>query len=148
MKINYKFRKNISSFFFLLIFLIVLMFQNKSQVFQALSMENIQTSFITEELRLTVPADLKETWLEAEKNIWEPWLSSQNGFLGRQIFWDKENEEALILVKWKNRDFWKNISIKEVNKIQERFEKEVQSSLNLSSNPFKLIYEGELHEQV
>ena len=124
------------------------MFQNKSQVFQALSMENIQTSFITEELRLTVPADLKETWLEAEKNIWEPWLSSQNGFLGRQIFWDKENEEALILVKWKNRDFWKNISIKEVNKIQERFEKEVQSSLNLSSNPFKLIYEGELHEQV
>ena len=40
---------------------------------------------VTEELRLKVPADAKAAWLNAEKEIWEPWLSSQDGFLGRQL---------------------------------------------------------------
>ena len=53
--------------------------------------------------------------VNAEKTIWEPWLSSQDGFLGRQIFWDKEKEVALILVNWKNKKLWKSISMKEVN---------------------------------
>ena len=35
---------------------------------------------LAEELRLKVPADLKEVWLQAEKNVWEPWLSSKMGF--------------------------------------------------------------------
>ena len=41
------------------------------------------------------------------KRIWEPWLSSRDGFLGRQLFWDKEKEEALILVNWKSRNYGK-----------------------------------------
>ena len=68
-------------------------------------------------------------------------------FLGRQIFWDKEKEEALILVNWKNKKLWKSISMKEVNEVQEKFEENVKSSLKLSENPFKLIYEGELENQ-
>ena len=34
--------------------------------------------------------------------------------------------------------------MEEVNKIQEEFEENVKTSLNLNVNPFKLIYEGEL----
>ena len=147
MKFKYKFRKNLTSFFFLCIFLGFLVFQNNFQIVIALPMENTQTKLVTEELRLQVPSNFKDVWLEAEKNIWEPWLSNQNGFLGRQIFWNKEKEEALILVKWENKKLWKNISIQEVNEIQERFEKKVKASLNLSDNPFKIIYEGELYTQ-
>ena len=90
---------------------------------------------------------MKEVWLKAEKNVWEPWLSNQDGFLGRQIFWDQEKEEALILVDWKNKKLWKNISEEDVNKLQEKFEDNVKTSLNLKNNPFKLIYEGELRKQ-
>ena len=54
---------------------------------------------------------------------------------------------ALILVNWKNKKLWKSISMKEVNEVQEKFEENVKSSLNLSENPFKLIYEGELENQ-
>ena len=35
----------------------------------------------------------------------------------------------------------------EVNEVQEKFEDNVKTSLNLKENPFKLIYEGELHKQ-
>ena len=132
---------------FLVIVLVLFTCQTDIQVVQALSMENYHSGIITEELRLRVPSEFKEVWLNAEKKTWEPWLSVQDGFLGRQIFWDKEKEEALILVNWKNKKLWKNISINEVNKIQEKFEDNVKNALNVSENPFKLIYEGELYKE-
>ena len=107
-------------------------------------MDNYHKGLVTEELRLKIPSNYKEKWLEAENKIWEPWLSKQDGFLGRQIFWDKEKEEALILVNWKNKKLWKSITMQEVNAIQEKFEENVKTSLNINENPFKLIYEGEL----
>ena len=147
MKITFELKEGFKKLCFVYIFVIILIFQSNSQLVNALQMDNYQTESITEELRLEVPTDFKEVWLDAERNIWDPWLSSQDGFLGRQIFWDKEKEEALILVKWKNKTLWKNISIEEVKKIQEKFENKVMESLNLSTNPFKLIYESELFKQ-
>ena len=35
----------------------------------------------------------------------------------------------------------------EVNKVQEKFENNVKTSLNVIENPFELIYEGELNKQ-
>ena len=142
------FLKNIwKNFCFLSIFFLVLIFQINFQFVDALSMENNQSGLIVEELRLRVPSTFKEEWLKAEQTIWEPWLSTQDGFLGRQIFWDQKKEEALILVNWKNRKLWKSISIEEVNEIQKKFEENVISNLNISENPFKLIYEGELEKE-
>ena len=111
-------------------------------------MDQYKKEFVTEELRLKVPAQYKEVWLMNEKQIWDPWLSSQVGFLGRQLFWDKEKEEALILVNWKSKKLWKNISMSEVNIVQKKFENNVKTALNLSENPFELIYEGELDNQI
>ena len=147
MKFKYQFRKNIKRLLFLFILLIVFIVQTKFQIVSALTMENLKTEVVTEELRLKVPAKFKEVWLQAEKKIWDPWLSRQSGFLGRQIFWDKEKEEALILVKWENKKLWKNISMEEVNEIQESFEKNVQESLQINENPFILIYESEIYSQ-
>ena len=147
MKVTFDLKEKIRRVGFMLIFLVVLICQANFQIVQALSMVNYQSGFVIEELRLKVPSEFKEVWLNAEKKIWEPWLSNQDGFLGRQIFWDKEKEEALILVNWKNKKLWKSISMKEVNEVQEKFEENVKSSLKLSENPFKLIYEGELENQ-
>ena len=147
MKLAFNLREKLKRICFILIFIMTLIFQNNFQEVNAISMENNQNEIIIEELRLKVPADYKKIWLNAEKIIWEPWLSSQDGFLSRQLFWDKEKEEALILVNWKSKELWKSIPIKEVNEIQEKFENNVKSALNLRKNPFELIYEGELDKQ-
>jgi len=148
MKINLYLKEKFKRFCFILVCLMLLLFQTDIHNLKALSMNNYQGTMIIEELRLKVPADAKAAWLNAEKNIWEPWLSSQDGFLGRQLFWNKEKEEALILVNWKSKKLWKSIPISEVNKMQDKFEDNVKSALNVSENPFKLIYEGELDKQV
>ena len=147
MRINLIIKEKIKNLYFLLIFLFIFLFLINSPILNALPMDNDQSELVTEELRLSIPSEFKKVWLQAEKEVWEPWLSIQEGFLGRQIFWDKEKEEALILVNWKNKKLWKSISMKEVNKIQEKFEEKVKTSLNTNVNPFELIYEGELVKQ-
>ena len=147
MTLNLNLKKNFQRFYLVLICLIVLIFQSDIPNLKALPMDNYQSEMVIEELRLKVPADVKAAWLTAEKEIWEPWLSSKDGFLGRQLFWDKEKEEALILVSWESKKLWKNIPASEVNVIQEKFEDNVKPALNLKENPFKLIYEGELDKQ-
>ena len=147
MKFNLNLRRKFQKFCLILTCLVVLNFQPNFNSLQALPMDSYQGEMVIEELRLKVPSDVKAAWLNAEKEIWDPWLSSKDGFLGRQLFWDKEKEEALILVNWKNKKLWKSISMQEVNQIQEKFEENVQTSLNINENPFKLIYEGELQKQ-
>ena len=147
MKLNFNLKRIIQRFCLILVCLVVLSFQSDVSNLKALPMDNYQGEIVIEELRLKVPADAKAIWLNAEKKIWEPWLASQNGFLGRQLFWDKEKEEALILVNWKSKKLWKSIPMSEVNVIQEKFEDNVKTALNLEENPFELIYEGELDKQ-
>ena len=140
-------KKNFQRFCLVLICILTLIFQSNIPNLKALTMDNYQGEMVIEELRLKVPPDLKAVWLDAEKEIWEPWLSSQDGFLGRQLFWNKEKEEALILVNWKSKKLWKSIPSSEVNIVQEKFEDNVKAALNVRENPFELIYEGELDKQ-
>ena len=147
MKLNFSLKRKFQRFCLILACLVVLIFQFDIPNLQALTMDNYQDEMVIEELRLKVSVDAKEVWLNAEKEVWEPWLSSQDGFLGRQLFWDKEKEEALILVNWKSKKLWKSIPMSEVNKVQEKFEDNVKTALNVKKNPFELIYEGELDKQ-
>ena len=147
MRLNLYLKRKFQTFCLILICLVVLIFQSDITNLKALPMDNYDGEIVIEELRLKVPADAKAVWLNAESEIWEPWLSSQDGFLGRELFWDKKKEEALILVNWKSKKLWKSIPMSEVNVVQEKFENNVKTALNVEENPFELIYEGELAKQ-
>ena len=147
MKLYLDLKRKFQSFCLLLFCILGLIFQTDIPNSRALSMDNYQGEMVIEELRIKVPAYAKTAWLNAEKEIWEPWLSTQDGFLGRQLFWDKEKEEALILVNWKSKKLWKSIPMSEVNVVQQKFEDSVKTALSVRDNPFKFIYEGELDKQ-
>tara|TARA_Y100000589_G_scaffold275651_1_gene269833 strand:- start:497 stop:934 length:438 start_codon:yes stop_codon:yes gene_type:complete len=144
MKLTFSFDNLIKTFFALLLSFFI--FQSNTTNAYSFTMDKTK-KLIVEELRLTVPLRYKETWIKAEREIWEPWLSKQEGFLGRRIYYNDKKGEALLLVNWENRELWKNISAEEVNKIQNIFEESIKNSLNIEKNPFEFIYEGELFEQ-
>ena len=101
-----------------------------------------------EHLKLEVPKKFKNAWLKAEEGSWEPWLLKQDGFLGRQLFWDPKVEEATLLIGWESRALWKNISQAEINLVQQDFEKIARMETGITSgNPFPLIFEGELNPE-
>ncbi|MFM7653061.1 MAG: TIGR03792 family protein [Vulcanococcus sp.] len=100
---------------------------------------------VVEHLRVQVPAEAREAWLEAERGSWEPWLDQQDGYLGRDLFWDAEREEGTLLIRWASREQWKRISAAEVEAVQLRFEQLARSATGQrQGNPFPLVFEGEL----
>tara|TARA_Y100001968_G_scaffold71929_1_gene63236 strand:- start:116 stop:571 length:456 start_codon:yes stop_codon:yes gene_type:complete len=106
---------------------------------------NFPKESIVEHLKLEVPQQFKNAWLKAEEGSWEKWLLKQDGFLGRQLFWDPKVEEATLLIGWESKEVWKNISQSEIDFVQKDFEKIARKETGQSSgNPFPLIYEGEL----
>ncbi len=147
MKLNFNLKRKFQQFCLILVCLVAFIFQSYIPNLQTFAMDNYQDQMVVEELRIKVPANLRATWLNAEKEIWDPWLSNQEGFLGRQLLWNKEKEEALILVNWESKKLWKSIPMSEVDLVQEKFENIVKTSLNIKENPFELIYEGELDKQ-
>ena len=115
---------------------------------ESLQMLNFPKESIVEQLKLDVPKKFKHAWLKAEKGSWEPWLLKQDGFLGRQLFWDPKVEEATLLIGWESRAIWKNISQKEINLVQQNFEAIARKETGVTSgNPFPLIFEGELNPE-
>ena len=100
---------------------------------------------VVEHLRIKVPADARQAWLEAEQGSWEPWLQKQDGFLGRELLWDSAREEGTLLIRWASREQWKAIPEAEVEAVQERFEELAREATGQrQGNPFPLVFEGEL----
>ena len=109
---------------------------------------NFPKESIVEHLKLDVPKKFKNAWLKAEQGSWEPWLLKQDGFLGRQLFWDPKVEEATLLIGCESRVVWKNISQSEINLVQQDFEKIARKETGQrSGNPFPLNFEGELNPE-
>lgn len=103
---------------------------------------------VVEHLRVKVPADAVEAWLEAERGSWEPWLAQQPGFLDRQVLWDPQREEGTLLIHWRSRAQWRSIPQGQVEQVQDRFEQLArQATGTRQGNPFPLVFEGELLPQ-
>ena len=100
---------------------------------------------VVEHLRVKVPAEARQAWLEAERGRWDPWLAQQPGFLGRELLWDGDREEGTLLFRWASREQWKQIPEAEIEAVQERFEQLARQATGQSQgNPFPLLFEGEL----
>ena len=105
---------------------------------------------VIEQLRLQVPADQREIWLEAERQTWQPWLERQSGFLGRDLFWDPDRDEGLLLIRWASREQWKSISPRTVQQVQDQFDAITNKALGRAKDAgsaFPLLAEGELRPQ-
>ncbi len=103
---------------------------------------------VVEQLRLRVPSDALQAWLEAERGSWEPWLAQQPGFMQRQLFWDPHRQEATLLIYWASRLQWQATSSEEQQQVQQRFELLARAGTGQQQgNPFPLIFSGELLPQ-
>lgn len=108
---------------------------------------------VVEQLRVKVAAAEREAWLQAEQQSWGPWLQRQEGFLGRELLWDGERQEGLLLIRWRSRGDWLAIPASEMEAVQERFERAARLALSQAAgdaepaaagNPFPLVAAGEL----
>ena len=111
----------------------------------------LASEFVVEMLRLDVPAAHRQIWLEAEASTWQPWLERQDGFLGRDLYWDPKLEQGILLIRWASRDQWKAIGAEAVDQVQQRFDAEVNSAIGReldAGSAFPLLEAAELMPQL
>ena len=100
---------------------------------------------VVEVLRLKVPAAGRAAWLEAERLSWEPWLRGRPGFMGRELLWDPDRLEGVLLIRWRTRQAWKTIPQAEIDAVQERFDRIARDLLHSdATSPFPLLHSSEL----
>ncbi len=103
---------------------------------------------VVECLHLKVPAAERQAWLLAEQQSWGPWLAEQDGFLGRDLYWDPSREEGVLLIRWRDQEAWFGIPTQELDAVQERFEAAARRATGSDTgNPFPLVAEGKLLPQ-
>jgi len=108
-----------------------------------------ETAVVVEHLRVQVPAAARAAWLQAERETWEPWLQRQDGFLRRELLWDGDAEEGILLIHWRSRRQWQAIPQAEIEAVQQQFEAAARRLLGWPAgsggdNPFPLVFSGEL----
>ena len=133
----------------LVVGVMTLVFCSMNEAFSAeLSNMSAEPSTVVEVIHLHVPQELRTAWLKAERESWEPWLASKKGFEGRQLFWDKERENAILLITWASYSQWKAIPQEEIESVQELFEQIARDYTGRKfGNPFPVRFEGELLPQ-
>ena len=144
------FKKPSIFYLFSLFCTFLIVFLGHSQVINSLSVNQLfdEKIQIIEYLKISVPSSRKEVWINTEKETWEPWLKQKDGFVWRQMYWNQQSEEAILLIGWETRKQWKSISQNEIDNVQILFEKIARNRLGLDEeNPFPLIDEGELIPQ-
>lgn len=100
---------------------------------------------VVEHLRLRVPHEARQAWLIAEQASWEPWLRRQPGFLGRDLYWDADRQEGVLLIRWASQQAWDSIPQAEIDQVQAAFEACARRALGRSEgNPFPLLSSGSL----
>ena len=75
-----------------------------------------------EYLRVKVAPEEVDRFVQADRDIWTPFLSKQPGFLNKQVLCSmKTPGEVVILTQWRSREEWKSISVESLAATNDKF---------------------------
>ena len=100
---------------------------------------------VVEVLQMPVSSQQRQCWLEAEASQWEPWLEQQAGYRGRDLLWDPERQQAVVLVGWQSQQQWDAIPASSIGSTEEAFNAQLRDCLGVSDQqPLPLQRAGAL----
>jgi uncharacterized protein (TIGR03792 family) len=80
---------------------------------------------IIELLRVKVPPEHREQYIQKDAEIWTAALAGYPGFLGKEVWINPhDTSEVILIVQWATREQWKAIPQAEIDAIDEKFNQE------------------------
>jgi uncharacterized protein (TIGR03792 family) len=77
---------------------------------------------IIEWLKFKVSPNLRENFIEIDRQIWTEKLKTYSGFLGKEVWLNPERmDEVIMLIRWHTREQWKKIPQKDLDLIEKQF---------------------------
>ncbi|KAM3091565.1 TIGR03792 family protein [Phormidesmis sp. 146-35] len=77
---------------------------------------------VIEWLKVNVPPELREQYIQKDTEIWTPVLSKYPGFVGKEV-WINPNDatEIVMVIHWADHDAWKSIPTEELVETDRQF---------------------------
>lgn len=81
---------------------------------------------IVEWQRVRVRPELLERYLEADEAIWTAGLRQEEGYLGKEVWLDRERPgEVVLVIRWESERHWKGIPGERVEELERHFRERV-----------------------
>lgn len=66
---------------------------------------------VIEMQKLRVRPELRERWLAADEEVWTTGLSSESGFMGKEVWIDlgENGDEILLVIRWRSQADWDGV---------------------------------------
>ncbi|MER3434404.1 MAG: TIGR03792 family protein [Leptolyngbya sp. ERB_1_1] len=94
---------------------------------------------VIEWLKVKVPLELRETYIQKDAEIWTAALSKYPGYVGKEIWFNPKDETDLIMViHWETKEAWKSVPASVLEETDRRFTEAMGQS-------FPFVEEGEFH---
>ncbi|MDX2096726.1 MAG: TIGR03792 family protein [Leptolyngbyaceae cyanobacterium bins.59] len=77
---------------------------------------------VIEWLRVQVPAEVRETYVKTDAEIWTRFLETCPGFLGKEVWLNLEKpEEVVFMIRWESLELWQSIPQRELERVDREF---------------------------
>lgn len=77
---------------------------------------------VIEWLKIKVPPELRESYIQKEEEIWNPFLRSCPGFLGKEIWINpKEPDEVMLVIRWESHEALHSVSKEKLAQVEAEF---------------------------
>lgn len=81
---------------------------------------------VIEWLKFQVTPQLREKFIEKDNQIWTAKLATYRGFLGKEVWIDPHDPEAVILIAhWENYQVWKTIPQTDLDATEKEFSQQM-----------------------
>lgn len=79
-------------------------------------------SMVIEWLKIQVPAELREKYIQKDEEVWTAFLASCPGFLGKEVWINPQiPTEVVLVIQWANRQAWKAVPEDALEKTEQLF---------------------------
>lgn len=81
---------------------------------------------IIEWLKVNVPPDIREKYIQKDQEIWTAFLSTCPGFLGKEVWIHPQKlTEVVLVIRWATREDWISIPKERLKRINQQFAQQV-----------------------
>jgi uncharacterized protein (TIGR03792 family) len=80
--------------------------------------------------KVRVQPDVRDLYLEKDREIWTAGLAGEQGFLGKEV-WLGEHGDIILVIRWQREEDWKGMPKERQDDLDRRFREAVPEGWEL-----------------
>ena len=83
--------------------------------------------------KIRVEPEVRDLYLEKDREIWTAGLAREEGFLGKEVWLgeDPEDIEVILVIRWHSHEHWKGMPKERMDDLDRRFREAVPEGWEL-----------------